>query len=256
LAPAWGEPLLRLGAASLAAGQQDDALLLAEAALQRSGGNADALLLVATARSQQAVESDSAAISAALEAVDRFETAAPDDRRAVRLRVRLLADSNRDEEAVSLVRSILGAKPAVPAQVLLHLSEICRTHDLGLDEDCLRVCEEAHGLLPQLAYVKATRLHEAGRTQEGIDYINAIAAGAPEHARATGAEASEYGIFQARFLEAVRDPAATKAWVTVADANGEDVALQWAALNSPAAQADTAFVARALSRLKERVGDQ
>src|SRR5690606_38997579 len=115
LAPSWGEPLLRLGATALASGRQDDALVLAEAALERSGGNADALFLAASARSQQAAASDAAAIASALEACDRFEAVAPNDRRAVPLRVRLLANSGRPDEAAALLRSKLAEKPAAPA---------------------------------------------------------------------------------------------------------------------------------------------
>ena len=66
LAPSWAEPLIRLGEASLANGQVDNAIELGEAALDRSPGSLDALYLILSARSQQANLADAAAVASVL----------------------------------------------------------------------------------------------------------------------------------------------------------------------------------------------
>jgi tetratricopeptide (TPR) repeat protein len=249
-ATGWSAPLCNLGNAALSAGKYDDAVALARAALARKADSTAAMMLLAKAQVRGAASLDDATAARVLSLLDQIDHSSAPDPSTTPLRVRVLATIGHKDEAIATARQALAKSPPMPAASIIRLAELSESLRLGLEDECLARSEQAHGVTPDLAFVRAKRLADAGNKAQGVALFEKA------RAAAQGRSKGEWDAGWARLLELCADSRAHEAWVAAADGSPNDALLQWMAISATSVQSDRAFVGRVLDRLEQRLGDQ
>jgi Tfp pilus assembly protein PilF len=170
-------------------------------------------------------------------------------RETLPIRLALTAASGSVEGARALVREAVASEPAPPGDVLLACAQLSEAMRLGLDEECLRRYEQAHGSTPSLALVLARRVAAAEGTAAGLAAIRA------RRTAAGGDRAPAWLGVEAAYLEGRREGGdALRAWREAADAAAGDPTLLRTALQAGSVWKDRDFSRAAIDRLKAATG--
>ncbi len=244
--PSWAGPCLGLAQLLLERGEHTRATAYAVAATQRRPESASAFILTALAAGADPASLDQTRTRDLLALIDRIQDAIPGEPRTLVLRVSVLAERGRHDEAVAAARAASELDPPLAAEGLLQLADTSRRYDLGLEDQLQQLYIRRHGQTPQIAMVHAMGLAEDG----GAD-----AAVAAYDAAAPSGLTAEWAINRALLIERLGRDDATTAWTAVGEGFPHNAQVQRRILRSGAAWQDRAFIARTIDRLREVSGD-
>lgn len=248
--PSWGNVRTLIAKALLNAGQPEEALESAQAALNRQPNSVEAAVTVLRARAAALPSGDREGGQALLKLIDDVQKAAPGEPQTLLLRVSLLGQIGDRPGATEAARALLAREKELPEGLLLQLAEISRRLELGIEDEAYKQIEKQAGQTPELALARAMELHRQGKTQDGLALL--------EEGRTTASGAGQADAWRfaaATYLDSVGDPGAGEAWVKLADDFPQNSRVQRAALRSRAARTDRAFTERVLGRLEKLMGD-
>lgn len=257
-APAWGQPAAMIARAYTATGRGAEALAFAREAARRSPtvGNTAAFLNAwfgalgesdgePTTRPDQPGEAERL-----LAAVRQFRASQPGDTETLHLEVALLARTGSRDEAAARARAAAQADPPPPLGALLALTAVSYAEGLGLEKDLLTAADRVYGPRPEIALRQAVLLFGADQKDDGLRLLRAgreKAVGTPVEPR--------WGVAVAQYLDAVDPGRSLPEWAALCDRFPNDLAVQTAALRSPARFADRDFWNRTIERLKALSGE-
>ncbi len=268
--PAWIGPLARLSDLLMQRGRTTEAMEVAMLSLSRAPNNtivAGTLVRVWDAAIQRRLRDDRDLL---FDLARQIQVAHPGEEQSLPVYLRLLieqgtrqasqtTDLNEKqrliEEARQRAREALAAALAAdnqPSQnALLSWAEFSREHNLGLEEECLNVCENYYGLTAGISFTRAYALYARGEVEAGRALLR------QEHAAAapTGRDAVSWALAEVRYLELIESPEAAEAWIRLADKYSDDLVVQQAAINIPVIHQDREFQARTIERIRVLTGE-
>ena len=245
--PTWSTPSVRLVDLLLQKGRGDQALAIALRA-QRTG-NAAAVIMLARAAAVHFESGGAGDREQLFKLIDTVQERIPGEEQTLLARVDLLSQQGKKDEATKLARSMLERRPALDERVLLPLASVSRKYKLGIDNEALTTSEQAHGLTPSLAYVRAVSRFLAAGADAGLKEFDDSAK------RAAKADDPAWRLARARYLDATANPAAHDAWVALGDAFPISVQIQQAAASARAVSHDWGFMQRTIDRLRALTAD-
>ena len=150
------------------------------------------------------------------------------------------------DQAIEEVRAAFALSPPASENTLMSLELISYRYHLGLEEECFRQSEEAHGLTPPLAYAKAVWLSVNARGAEALKLLED---------RATQKDASVlWRLMYARYLELTNDPKAKACWMALAEEFDKNTDVQWTAFTASSVQQEPQFLKDTLNRSSKATG--
>lgn len=240
----WARPHTVMANILLQRGQVTAAANEAQAACQRNPDSLDAQITRALACYAALRPSAGAAdITPLLTYIRQVRDLAADDPRLLAAEVDLLARNHQRREAIDLAIASI-TSTASPA-ALCQLESIDRSDHLDLSGLITARAGQCQAGTPELALQQIEVFTTAGQTEAGWRLLPAIEA----HKTADW----ETAALQAR--EALGDPAVGLAWELFADSLPRDLAVQQAAMKSPAVNANRSLMDRTIDRLKNLTGD-
>jgi predicted Zn-dependent protease len=250
--PGWLLPILRVAEMQMARGKIDQALDAAGVGFSRAPQNvrmAAVLAVVWDAAVQRGVRRDAPQL---LGFVQQIQQSIPGEELSLGVYVRQLAAAGQLDQAKAALRTAVTDGSQNPSEAsLLGWAQLSRELKLDLEEQCLARCVALHGLTPQIAFLQAFLLFDAGKPDEGLQSLRARMA----DAHATGAGAAAWEMVEARYLDLMQSPLAAAAWSRLADAHESDLLVQQAVLSSPEARKDRELQARSIDRLRKISGE-
>ncbi len=248
LAPAWAAPRLLLARALLDADQPTAAEAPARAALDRDpGSTAAAAVLAVVAYRTLSPRAAAARIAPVLAAVRSAAAADPADPRLPAAAVDLLARSGRRADATAAALDYLTGPAATAAGVYRVAAVAAADH---LDVTAAVVAHAAdQSVTPDAALDAALALAAVGRADAGRRQLADAVAGHTDD--------PDWQLAALRYREATTpdSPGLGQAWAVLADANRKDLAVQRAALRSPAVGRLPPLVDAVIDRVKALTGD-
>ena len=250
-APAWPLPLIQISRLLLSTGRPRQAAALArEVATRRAAGNLQAAIAWAeTWDADTRAPGDRTGLT--LEGlVDEIQKALPNEPRTLPIKVKLLARAGKTQQAGKIVRSVVESGKATDQKLLLALAQSSRIWKLGLEDECLRRCEQIHGRTPEVAFARARRMARAGQPEAGLETLQGTrkSSGSPD--------SRAWRVVLGRYHESTDRRRARDAWVRLARAFPEDPQVQQLVLAARSVWSDRGFVDRTIERLKKIVGDR
>ncbi len=248
-APAWSTPLVHMSRSLLATQRPESAVRMAQLAYQRSPNSVDAAasLVVAAAASLDTIEEEK--IQGLIALARRIQAVRPGEPRTLPAMISLLARAGQTDAAKATLQAALDAEDRPSQQTLIHLATVSRIAGLGLEDACLKLSKQAHGVTPELAYRTAIQLLDRGRPDQGLAALEAASASSGS------ADAVAWKIARARYRDAMGDPAAKSAWIALGDHYPENVNVQQLAIKSRGAWQDRQFIDRTIDRLQALSGE-
>jgi len=244
----WGLPLTRLAGLFLDKGDTERAAQAAQAAMRR-GLNTPTALVVAHIYATLAGNGAGLSADNLLQLIDQVEKASPGNPEAALLRLEIFAKDGKNDQAVALIHSLLEAKEPPAESLLLKIAEISRGNKLGMEAAILAADERWHGQSSALVLTRALGELAAGRFAAGLQLIDAAAQQAPP------ANALEWQLIRAHYLDVGNDPAAKAAWKQLAEQNAKDLGVQQGAMAANVLQGDREFLAATIKRMQAILGD-
>jgi tetratricopeptide (TPR) repeat protein len=183
-----------------------------------------------------------------LKLVELIHSRAPSETDVLPLYVALLNRRGRHDDAVATIKAAVAANPPLSEAVLGQLSRVSAQEHLDLSSIILDRAEQVYGLTPSTGFSKAMSLYESGKTQAAMQLALEF--------RKSHAGDPVWQVAAARFLDAIGDPQAVKAWAEVCDAYPDNLAVQSAALGSPSKGADRSFWQKTIDRVKSLTGSE
>jgi tetratricopeptide (TPR) repeat protein len=247
IAPEWAAPWVRLSQAMIGAGRQTDALTAAQAAQIRAPQDQDAafaLLLASAANLPVGASPQNAAVVAQ---INGFCKRFPENPDALPLKVRVLAQAGRRDDAISTIASSLKLNPLPRESALLSMAQTSITFGLGQEQACWQASESAYGMTPNLAFARASWLHDHQQAPAALAMVDSDTSKHPGD--------KVWESMRADYLDQVGDPRAKAEWVRLGDSYPADVQLQWGAVSSRSVQSDHDFIGRTIDRLVSLLGD-
>ena len=245
--PTWSMPSVRLIDLLLQKGRGEQALAIAFRA-QRTGTPA-AVIMLARAAAVHFEQGGAGDKDQLFKLIDAVQDKIPGEDQTLLVRLDLLAEKGSKEEAAKVGRSVIGRKPAPEEQVFLAVASISRKYSLGLVDEALAASEQAHGVTPTLAYVRAVDQFLAGHADAGLKQFDESAG------RAGKADDQVWRLARARYLDVTNSSTAHDAWVALGDAFPNSVAVQQTAASARAVSHDWDFMQRTIERLRALTGE-
>ena len=247
--PAWNAPAVQLVDTLLRKGQPEEALRVATTAARRDSTNAACVIALARAWAAGVEQGRTAQIDDLSKLVEEVQRQLPGETQTLMVQVGLLARRGSTADAVRVIRTAAARTPPPDEQALISLAGLSRRHGLGVEAECLDRSEQAHGLTPSLAYARAVdRL-----LTDGADA--GAAAFEQSAARAGGKDPARWQLARARYLDVAGLPGARGAWVALADAHPDDLAVQQGAASARSVRGEWDFMERTIDRLKKLSGE-
>ena len=184
-APRWTGPLISMSQTLADAGRIVPALQVAQEAVRRSPRNVGAQMTYArlwAAWIERASGDTSAQQQHLLKLLAELHQQVPLEPSTLPVRVVLMARNGQRDEARLLVEQALADGDGLSQENLLRLASACRRSEIDLDEQCLKLAEQLHGLSPRLVSVQAGHLHAQDRADDGLKLFEA-AIGRPSRRR-------------------------------------------------------------------------
>ena len=253
LAPAWAAPRVKLAEMALRAGQPVAAAELALEARSRDADDADVSVVLCRALAAILVspqppggDPDRARWAQQLrEEVSRAAGRWPDAEQTVLLRTLLQAVEGSREHAAEALAGALAAPLPLSEGTYLGLVVVNATFGLNMEDACHVAWERAlRRVTPALA---ASRARVAGARKAGDAYEILEAA---KRTAADSAELTQLRAASASVLDAMNDPRARRAWMSLAQDAPEDALVQLRALGSRSVRDDRDFLDQTIERLR------
>jgi predicted Zn-dependent protease len=249
--PGWLLPILRVAEMQMARGKIDQALDAAGVGFSRAPQNvrmAAVLAVVWDAAVQRGVRRDAQQL---LSFVQEIQQSIPGEELSLGVYVRQLAAAGQIEQAkAAMLKAVTDTSEHPSEASLLGWAQLSRELKLGLEDQCLTRCVALHGLTPQIAFLQAFLLFDAGKADEGLQSLRARIA----ESHAPGASSAAWELVEARYLDLMQSPQALAAWSRLSDAHETDLLVQQAVLSSPEARKDRDLQARSIDRLRRISG--
>jgi tetratricopeptide (TPR) repeat protein len=245
----WAAPLVQVAITLNRTGRFADATQEALHAHRRAPRHLGARIAYALAAAPEAVGGDEQKRQELLAFVDAIQSRVEGgEPQTLPLYVALLARNGQQDRATEVIQQVMQMPRPHGQDVLLGLATVSRDEQLGHFDDLLEYTEQAHGLTPQIAQVRAWHMRESGQAAEGLQYL--------ESARRNGrGSEAEWDLMLATYRERIGHEDAVTAWTSAGDKHPKNLAVQRAAAQSPAARTDRPFMARTIDRIRDLTGD-
>ncbi len=242
----WAEPATRLCRLLTEAGRPDAGLTAGYEAARRAPHDAEALVALAGAWVATIQAGHGSDPDGCLALVEQLARGLPADGRLPPLHAALLAALNRPADAAAVIRVALDGKQTYPPETWEKLAAISQASKLKLEAPCLARGQRDDGLTPTLAYAKAAARFADGRPADGLASYDADRRAAGP---ATSADALNWDLDRAVYLDLIHDASAATVWRTLCDANPDDLHVQQTALAALSVRSDRDAMGRAVDRL-------
>lgn len=242
----WARPHRLLTRILLDLNQPREALEYAELAWQRQP-NLSTTAMRVEAQLAAADPTEPESIEEALRNADQLLTQLPDHPTVLPATVGLLARANRSALAKQLIKNALSLDPPASASLLQTLAELSQRYNLGLESSIQTTFQQHHNASPASVLRQARALAESGQPEEGRGLIQAAM---PDPA------SLGWRVAMGQYLRGINANDAAAYWVALADDQPDSLQLQRDALDTPAVRSDTAFVQRAIKRLRTLGGER
>ena len=243
----WSVPAVRLVEVLLQKGRGDQALTIAMRA-QRTGNPAAVIMLAkaAAAYFDRGGTGDREQLDKLITAV---QEKIPGEDQTLLVRADLDAQKGQKDAAINTARSIVRRTPAASEQSLLAVASLSRKYQLGIESEALAASEQAHGMTPLLAYVRAIHQFLAGQADTALADFDAAAK------RAGKADDRIWRLARARFLDVTNNPAAHDECVKLGDAFPDSIDVQQTIVTARSVSRDRDFMKRTIDRLHALTGE-
>lgn len=265
LAVVWPMPWVRISASYLAEGRPEAAFSAAQDAL-RVAPNNQASIAAWLAAQVSMIETGLPVPTPMEKLLEQLDTTA---RRAAEMqaqtgskealhvlrsilsgRVLLRCRTGKVEEAKSLLDDGITRLPNLSIEQLSHLAMISHFEKLGLSEKCLAISEERHGISPITSLTRALLMSYQGKSADGLSQLKEAQKKAPQ------SQDTDWQQAVARYLDAINDPSAARAWGALADGHADRMDIQLAALRSNSVASDAVLVQRLTERIAKLGGSE
>ncbi len=244
-APSWAAPMIQWARTLLASGQPAFALSVADVARKRWTRNVEAAVVFAESWSTALEEDQTAGAEELLAFVEQIQKVVPGEPRTLPIRIMLLAQTGKTQEATDALRTLLDRDEAPSETTLISLARVSRRYKLGLEDECERRCSDAFGASPQLALEQAMREAVRGEPSKGLALLDeAISAQGGPPSRA-------WQLARTRYLDKTNDPGAKDAWEILVDKWQRDRQVLNLTLKARSPWTDTVFIDNVIKRLEE-----
>lgn len=258
--PSWTGSLMRLSDLLVQRGRTGEALEMAYLSLSRAPSNpvvAGGMARVWEIAINQQLRNDTEPL---FELAKQVQGIWPGEEQSLPVYIRLMLQRGEAQgrlaeargEAQQALKAALASDPRPSQAALLAWAQLSRAHDLGLDQQCLRMSEEHYGLSVGVAFSRAAALHAAGKTDEG----KSLLAAARSNAKPTPEADVSWRLAEVRYLDLTRAPGRHAAWQALADELSQNLVVQQAAVETDAARGDPAFALRVIDRIRSLAGEQ
>lgn len=248
LAPNWATPLLIMAQAQGDAGRAYEAKESAMAAHVRAPHRRDTDVMLARTFTAWVAESNLAGSYAQLLPLVSQVQQDWNDPRTLAAYVKVLSRNGKKDEAIAAIRAALAARPPLPAEVLLALSEVSDAEKLNEADAIHQALLASAGMTVEVASAQAARLAAAGEKERGLAVLRDAASG-HEREPAWASAMLEY-------REKTGEIGLWKEWMALGDGNAANLALQELILRSPSRFDDRALWERTIDRVKALTGEQ
>lgn len=249
LSPSWSLPFSRMSRLLAEMGRPELAVVAAREAGLRAPGNAEAAVMWITSRAANLGNSPADSPEKVLAMIDDVQKAIPGEPQTLALKVDMLLQAGRKDEAVQAIRAVINAKTPPPPETLIRLADVSRSANLGLEEACLEAYEKGTGPTPESVFFRADALAQKGQIPQGRKLI--------EEAVASEKDASKqlrWKLALAEYLDRTGTPDASTFIGTIADAEPKNLSVQQSVMRSRTAQNDRALMNRTIDRVKDLTG--
>lgn len=241
--PSWSSPRMSLARIAIREGNRDTAVQNAVAAAVRAPTNIETHVLSAMAVAMNPSAIKPGEMAELERVIDQIQQVDPGEPRTLLLRVRLMGEIGRTSDAVAAARVLMNKNNASNAAPLMQLADFSRHYDLGITDEVYQLINKRHGAQPSVAQSRALDIAKA----DGND----AALAAFDQSAGTAINTTPWQLARAQLLDQLDHPQAAAAWVKVADANPNDLAVQQAALRTRATWTDRDLTRRCIDRLRE-----
>lgn len=246
--PFWPVPATRLVEMYLQTGQTEEAMRLAIATVQRCPNHSMAVISLAVAWSAGIERGRVGHREELLKLVTSLQNELPNEDQSLLITLQLHARAGEKQKAQQIIRDAL-QRPKASERLLLSMAIASRNMELGLEEPCLRACEEHHGVTPLSAYVSAVDKLTRGNGDDGLKVFD-------EKAAASGKPSDlAWRRARTRYLDLLGGEKARVAWIALADAYPNEASIQQEAVSTRTLASDWDFQTRAIERLRRLTGD-
>lgn len=242
LRPSWANPLIRQVQPLVAMGKTQEAVDRARGALVRAPTNIDAYRALALSRAANLSNNPADSADAILKVIDEVDRLAPGDEGMLRLRLSLLEDVGRVDEAQETLTAALNSDDDLSEETLIDLANRARRLGLNVDEQAFARSVSLHGNTAELAFARAVALADRGLGDDGLRLY--------EQAMRDHADDFEWRLNHARYLDQIDSPRAAEAWTLLASEHPDDDRLQRLALRSPAMRVNREYTDQIIQRLE------
>ena len=231
--PLWSAPRVKLAQLALIANRHDEALAHARVAYRLRRDDIDVIVTLLQAQAA-ALSPDADELREELLAnVEELNTVMPGDPRVLPLRIRLLAQSGRHDQAQAAIRQVLQAEGEPGRQLLTNLANLSRAYGLGLEGEIGARSAAAYGMTPELALGQAVDFARQGDAEAGLALLDQQVAAAEREDRVT------WELVRAQFLEATDAGNAREAWAALAKQYPDQLRVQQAVMAAGSVRADS-----------------
>jgi tetratricopeptide (TPR) repeat protein len=248
---AWVMPLDRAADALLQEGRDESAWEAANVAYQRAPGNAEARITLARVWSVCIEHGLHKQPEQLLELATVVQEQIPNEEQTLVIRVALLAQSGKLDEARQVLSAAVTGKVAISESALLRLSAISQFWKLGLQEACVQRSLHENGMTPDLAREEAMSLFGAGKPEEGLKLFEQSQATADPSGKSL-----EWRLKRIGYLDLIGSPQAATEVVSIGDEYPKDVRVQRTVMATLSARKNRDFMERTIQRFRDLVGDQ
>jgi tetratricopeptide (TPR) repeat protein len=173
---------------------------------------------------------------------EKIQEARPGEPETLPYFLDLLVQTGRRAAAIEALQNALANEEMIlPEKDVIRVIAIARNHHLGLEEACFEYTEKHHGISPELVYARGLHLATSD-AERGLAYVASMF-------EQVETKNLKWSLLWARFLDAINDPRAGEAWITLADKMPDNIGLQQMAVASNSVQNNLEFIQRATDRI-------
>ena len=246
LSPSWMAPHMNIARTLAASGRARDAIAEAEAAHRAAPDNFATVTALATIRYKALDEGPANAAEEAnlLAFVADIQKQVPGEPETLPAYVNLLARAGKNQEAIAALHAAIANLQRYDQPTVLQLAAASRLHGLGLENQLLSTKpSDGEDNLPRVALAQAANMADSGKPLDGLALLEV-------RAKKATTQPVQWQLAIVQYKELIHDPSAAKQWISLADANPNDLAVQNAVLkNAVSARADRDFTARTIERV-------
>ncbi|MGB5834763.1 MAG: tetratricopeptide repeat protein, partial [Thiohalocapsa sp.] len=248
LRPSWANPLIRQVQPLVAIGKTQEAVDRARAALLRAPTSVDAYRAWALARSANLANDPADSADAILKVIAEVDRLAPGDEGMLRLRMSLLEDIGRTDQARQVLTDTLNSDQELSESTLIDLAARAQRLGLNVDEQAFARSAELHGVTTELTYSRAIGLADRGLGDDGLRLYETALQSHPDD--------FDWRLNHARYLDYIDSPRAAEVWSTLTAEQPDNDRLQRLALRSPVMRDNRDYTDQIIQRLETIGGSQ